>query len=907
MLVNRRIGANNFKSSAPFLHIFGLSTDCTGKAEKKNHKAKIKHNYNFIAITIAISTYSTMARRWSSNATADLLEWVREQRESKQQMKSQSLHGTDSVGRRRRASQPQPQLPQGESSQCTSHLWQQQQQRTSTKERDLRFPDADPLTLLLWSNAAREEDSTSRIGTEVARSMSYSGEDLEQDVALVERALQREKEQVEEDKEQAGNTQRDSVPLDDEQGLLEESSRCGLEYGEEESVVVNSRKVSEPPTPISEEPSVDRYANGRDSDDNDDDDKTNTSSAIKDKKYASIPTTKIMEDSILTTIERAMAGQPQMIGFPKERAKHTVKPSSSSAVNDTMFSMPETPDTQKSAFLGKTAIQTTTGSFKFLPPLKTYSADDQPDLVPSNTEESEEDPAFITTDRYAMLEPPKIATGTKDISSSKMGMRHELAQQNANYSTNHTSLSGRSNSNGMEEKSRRETMAYLLRYETMDMQQGAEEIATINYVRPLLETLETLANKQEAPSTPMKASTTIDTTLVGHHESDQKIYRDLCTRTFTYGELKQALDVLESESSFSTQSSSPSPSSSGLVIQDSQFMMVLRILTAEKYAPSMDDNNTEAIVITWAEIIHCYRVCLLGMLTLKNLPKPSDVRSRTKERIMSQLSQFEMPAAKLLEEANANTNDAGKVLDRESPTAFDETTQFSIKASSKSNTSLVKVTTAVAVSVAVGFVSGVFYSDSSSADTTHILQNETNIEDRNYSEALESCLNLEPTELVLHAESVVPASARLPSISSPLKPVEEKKLLDFQKLSAATLIHMVGVLDQKESVVSEKSSSSALQELATPTQSEPDEQIKKRLWDLIPEGHKMAVSVILGATTPRLFLLARSAAAASSLSLGSIGLVPAGLVVVGVISLASNILKGIKVIRRRNVHQTKSP
>ena len=51
----------------------------------------------------------------------------------------------------------------------------------------------------------------------------------------------------------------------------------------------------------------------------------------------------------------------------------------------------------------------------------------------------------------------------------------------------------------------------------------------------------------------------------------------------------------------------------------------------------------------------------------------------------------------------------------------------------------------------------------------------------------------------------------------------------------------------------------------------------------------MAVSVILGAATPRLFLLVRSA-----VSLGNMGLVPASLVVVGVIALGSNVIKGIK-------------
>ena len=160
----------------------------------------------------------------------------------------------------------------------------------------------------------------------------------------------------------------------------------------------------------------------------------------------------------------------------------------------------------------------------------------------------------------------------------------------------------------------------------MVLQQEAEEVATLTYIRPLLDRLQSLGKQQSASGSQL----TFDT-----NKSNESLYSDLCQRSITYGEINRALDLLEGETP-----------EKQFITQDKQLMMILKLLT-HKHSEAADD-----VPITWAEIIHCYRMCILGMSTLKHMPKDQykAVRLRAKDRILSQLSLFELPSTKLLNE-----------------------------------------------------------------------------------------------------------------------------------------------------------------------------------------------------------------------------------------------------------------
>lgn len=162
-------------------------------------------------------------------------------------------------------------------------------------------------------------------------------------------------------------------------------------------------------------------------------------------------------------------------------------------------------------------------------------------------------------------------------------------------------------------RNNREALAYLLRYETMVRQQEAEDMATLAHLRPCLERLNELLPaelQQHHPDTDP------------HKKADTDI---VWTREISYQSLRKALEVLELQGP------------TEFMTTDRQLMMILRLLT-------QSDRETNAL--TWAELVQCYKTCIVGMTTLQHLPNADETRQRARDRTLAMLALFE-PASRL--------------------------------------------------------------------------------------------------------------------------------------------------------------------------------------------------------------------------------------------------------------------
>jgi hypothetical protein len=199
----------------------------------------------------------------------------------------------------------------------------------------------------------------------------------------------------------------------------------------------------------------------------------------------------------------------------------------------------------------------------------------------------------------------------------------------------------------------REALAFLLRYETMVRQQQAEDMATLDYLRPCIDRLEELAgvNTKKKPSD-KKASlswSVADSTLL--------------TREISFSALKTAVDLLEEKTALTEH-----------MLADRQLMMVLKLLTRKVTSPGDPafDKNEEAF-ITWAEIFQAYKTCIAGMFTLQHLPYDHFVRIRTRERTMTLLSLFEGTSCKVFAQTSPAVDSSPLTHENKRPGAFKHT------------------------------------------------------------------------------------------------------------------------------------------------------------------------------------------------------------------------------------------
>ena len=162
--------------------------------------------------------------------------------------------------------------------------------------------------------------------------------------------------------------------------------------------------------------------------------------------------------------------------------------------------------------------------------------------------------------------------------------------------------------------------SFLDSYGTMMKQQEIEYAVTVSYLRPLLRNLELLAWMENSNN----GHGQMITTYYNDHDDQSCLLREL-----SYAELHRALEKLEKSSAY------------GYMTADHQFMLTLRMLTRnEQLLDGVNWNPTEDR-ITWAEIVQCYRICIVGMQALGDIPDPKDTRARARDRSMSMMSQFQ--------------------------------------------------------------------------------------------------------------------------------------------------------------------------------------------------------------------------------------------------------------------------
>lgn len=158
----------------------------------------------------------------------------------------------------------------------------------------------------------------------------------------------------------------------------------------------------------------------------------------------------------------------------------------------------------------------------------------------------------------------------------------------------------------IDETTSMEAETFLESYEEMLRQQKEELEVTLRHLEPLLELLESKRNMSSRSTASNQAG--------------------LFTREFSYASLKQALQEIEDDDSLR------------FVAADLQWKLVLQLLTENV----ISDEDT----ISWAEIVMCYRTCIIGMQTLDQTPDQNELRNRVRHRSLHMLSSFRADGAK---------------------------------------------------------------------------------------------------------------------------------------------------------------------------------------------------------------------------------------------------------------------
>ena len=167
-------------------------------------------------------------------------------------------------------------------------------------------------------------------------------------------------------------------------------------------------------------------------------------------------------------------------------------------------------------------------------------------------------------------------------------------------------------------RNNREALAYLLRYETMVRQQEAEDMATMAHLRPCLERLKELLPKDITQDSKEDSSPE----LMNKQQTEEAVW----TRQISYSSLRKALEILELQGP------------TEFMTTDRQLMMILRLVTQ---STGKDMHRGPEATLTWAELVQCYKTCIVGMTTLQHLPKVDETRQRARDRTLAMLALFE--------------------------------------------------------------------------------------------------------------------------------------------------------------------------------------------------------------------------------------------------------------------------
>jgi len=208
-----------------------------------------------------------------------------------------------------------------------------------------------------------------------------------------------------------------------------------------------------------------------------------------------------------------------------------------------------------------------------------------------------------------------------------------VASSKAEETTTGSSLLEQDSIVGLSAQQKGDAMAYLLRYETMVRQQEAEDMAVLAHIRPCVNRLLELIGQK-----PVVAE---DLQFLAHEIS--------------FVDLQKAVRKLEHLQKHQQHNNRPIEH----LTTDRQLMMVLRLLTQKVDKRATNNSSTTATattMITWAEVVQCYKVCIAGMLTLQHLPHDTAIRARARDRTLAMLSLFESPSTQLFHEDASVSN-----------------------------------------------------------------------------------------------------------------------------------------------------------------------------------------------------------------------------------------------------------
>lgn len=182
--------------------------------------------------------------------------------------------------------------------------------------------------------------------------------------------------------------------------------------------------------------------------------------------------------------------------------------------------------------------------------------------------------------------------------------------------------------------------SYLIGYERMVMEQDREKMVTWSHLQPILELLDGLVQPGQGylrSDYGRKGNHSLPNQHVENHPTNEYTGSRVLSKEYSYENLQRALSIIDDDDS---------ALDFRLVKTDEQFMMVLRLLCEAPWNPKYGPHNPiqnqhKNTKISWAEILQCYRLCIVGMQTLESLETPSLIRARAKERTLRILSMFQ--------------------------------------------------------------------------------------------------------------------------------------------------------------------------------------------------------------------------------------------------------------------------
>jgi len=205
--------------------------------------------------------------------------------------------------------------------------------------------------------------------------------------------------------------------------------------------------------------------------------------------------------------------------------------------------------------------------------------------------------------------------------------KHTNSSSTSANNNNHNNNSSNNNSNDEDSTTSRcsivDAETFLETYEDMLQHQKEETSATLRHLEPLLEILESKCSKfRNSSASEQQLSEEDDEEEEGHPTSP-------FAREFTYEELRQTLEEVAQDPALR------------FIASDLQWNTVLEVLS-QTYDNNNDDNSSSrnSQRISWAEIVMCYRICIVSMQALDQTPQQNELRARVRQRSIRMIDAF---------------------------------------------------------------------------------------------------------------------------------------------------------------------------------------------------------------------------------------------------------------------------